>query len=157
MRVRLRRRLVVCLLISTAAGVTLAQSASAGEHLTRKAFQKEANQVCQVAYDAIAKVFENTLGGVGSGDSLPPERIAAAANGALFVFRGSLDRIEGLDGPAAYEKQVDRMLDQYRVVADRIEHDPQIIFDDRGIFGKPDNVARRLGLRRCVQEPSRNP
>jgi hypothetical protein len=153
---RRRRFLILAgLLASTALAVGAAGPAAAGEGLTKSAFRKEANTLCKIAYDAIAEVFENTFAGATPSVDLPPEQIAAAANGAVLLFRGMLDRVEALDGPAAYERKVDRMLDQYRVVAADIEDDPQIIFDEGGIFGKPDKVAARLGLRGCVQEPSR--
>ncbi len=158
MRPRHRSRILAGLLVSTALGLGVpGPAAAAGERLTTQEFRKEANSLCRVAYDAIAAVFENTFAGATPSVELPPEQVAAAANGALLLLRGMLDRVEALDGPATYERKVDRMLDQYRVVAGAIEDDPQIIFDEGGIFGKPDKVAARLGLRRCVQEPSRRP
>ena len=155
MRRRHRSRILAGLLGSITLVVGVTGPAAARERLTTQEFRKEANGLCRVAYDAIAEVFENTFAGATPSVDLPREQIAAAANGAVLLFRGMLDRIEALDGPTAYERKVDRMLDQYRVVADDIEDDPQIILDEGGIFGKPDKVAARLGLRSCVQEPSR--
>ena len=155
MRVRRGTRLLAVLLASTALGVGLTGPVAAGVQLTEKQFKRDTNLLCRATYVAITQVFEDAFQGVVSGDALPSEQVAAAANDALQLLRAMLDRIEALDGPVAYEKKVDRMLDQYRAVADRIEDDPQIIFDEGGIFGKPDNAAARLGLRRCVQEPSR--
>ena len=155
MRVCRRSRLLAVLLVSTAVGPCLTGPAIAGVHLTEKQFRRDANLLCRATYVAIAQVFEDAFKDVGSGDTLPPERVATAANGAVQLLRAMLDRVEALDGPARYEQKVDRMLDQYRAVTDRIADDPQMIFDEGGIFGKPDKVAVRLGLRRCVQEPSR--
>lgn len=155
MRVRRSSRLLVVLLLSIALVVGLTGPAGAGVHLTEKQFRRDANLLCRATNVAITQVFEDAFKDVGSGAALPPDQIAAAATGAVQLLRTMLDRVEQLDGPAAFEKQVDRMLDQYRAVTDRIEDDPQIIFDEGGIFGKPDKVAARLGLRRCVQEPSR--
>lgn len=152
-----RSRLLAVLLVSTALGVGPIGPAGAGEALTKKQLQTSANLLCRATYVAITQVFEDAFQGVGSGDALPPERVATAANDAVQLLRTMLDRIEDLDGPAAYDKKVHRMLDQYRVVTRAIVDDPQIIFDDAGIFGKPDKAAVRLGLRRCVQEPSRLP
>jgi hypothetical protein len=77
-----------------------------------------------------------------------------AADGALPIFRTSLDDIEDLEGPSAYEKKVDKLLDQYRAVADDIENDPAIAFsseDENDIWAKADKQAKKLGLRDCRQ------
>ncbi len=66
------------------------------------------------------------------------------------IFREMLDAVEGLEGPPAFEKKVDKLLDQYRAVADDIEDDPALVFDE-SIWEKPDKVAKRLSVRDCVQ------
>jgi hypothetical protein len=153
MRVRRRSAWVLSVLVGSACVALIAGSAAAGEPLTRKAFQKQANDLCRTGNIAIGQVFNDTFKGVEAGKELPPELIAVAADAAVPILRDTLDRVEDLDGPAAFEQRVDKMLGQYRAVADDIEDDPELILSEDDLFVKPDIVAKRLGLRRCVQEP----
>jgi hypothetical protein len=152
MRRRHRFGPITVVLAGFVLAVPLAGQVAAGEDLTKKAFQRRANDLCGAGNRAIGEVFNSTFEGVDPDDELPPALIQLAADGALPILRDMLDRVGDLEGPPAFEKKVGRMLDQYRAVADDIEADPQRIVTEDDLFERPDKAARRLGLRRCVQE-----
>jgi len=130
--------------------------ASAGEELSKKEFQKGANAICKVANEGIEAAFiaagfsEETF----SEDTGPTaEQIQAAVAGAAPIFRAALDEISALEGPSAYQKKVDKLLDQYNKVVDVVEEDPVSSFSEDGPdpFAKPNKQAKKLGLKQCVQ------
>lgn len=147
-----RCTLLLVTLVSTASFAAVsAGPAAAGEQLTKKELQQEANQFCEVANTALGEAFAAVFEGLPENVELPSEAVEAAVDAGLPIFREVLDAVDRLDGPSAFEKKVDKMLDQYRAVADDIEDDPTLAFDEADIWVKPDKVAKRLGLDDCIQ------
>lgn len=139
---------VLTLGLATAA---FAGVAAAGE-LSKSEYKAEINDLCVAANEELGIVFEEIFGDFEEGEELSPEQIQEAADAALPIFRGLLDDIEDLDGPKSLEKKVDKLVDQYRDIADEIEEDPEIAFtgeDDP--FAKADKQAAKLGLDDCAQ------
>jgi hypothetical protein len=143
--------LICAVLLTITAVVASVGPAGAGGRLTKKAFRAQANALCRDANVEIGQVFDDALDELPGPGELPPELRRAVRDGALPIFREMLDRVEGLDGPAAFERQVDGMLDGYRAVADDIEDDPRLAISEDPIWRRPDRAAKRLGLRQCVQ------
>jgi hypothetical protein len=138
---------VMTLAVATAA---FAGVAAAGEQLSKKQFLKEGNAICKSANQEIDAVFEQVLGD--STAEPTDEQFAAAAAGAIPIFRTALDDVEGLQGPASLEKQVDKLIGQYRDVADDIEADPASAFSpETDVFAKADKLAKKVGLKTCAQ------
>jgi hypothetical protein len=149
---RSSRRLIGAFAVGAFAAFSSAGAAGAGEQLTKKEFRAQANQFCETASVALGVVFNDAFADLPEGQALPQAALEAAIATALPIFRQSLDAVEGLEGPEAFEKKVDKMLDQYRAAADEIEDDPQLAFvDDDAIWTKPDKAAKKLGLEDCVQ------
>jgi hypothetical protein len=126
--------------------------AAAGEQLTKKEFLNEGNAICKAANKEINAVFEEVFAGVDENTQPSPDVQAAAAAGAIPIFRGALGEIEALEGPASLEKKVDKGLDQYNTVVDGIEADPQSAFGGGpDPFVKADKLAVKVGLKQCTQ------
>jgi hypothetical protein len=145
--------LLTTTVVTLAVGVGgFAGVAVAGEQLSRKEFLKEGNAVCKAATQEINAVFEQAFAGLGENEEPTEEQFAAAAAGAVPVFRTALDEIDGLEGPASLEKQVGKLLGQYNAVVDDIEADPAIGFSsETDPFAKADKLAKKVGLKQCAQ------
>jgi hypothetical protein len=131
--------------------VGFAGVAAAAEQLSQKEFLKQGNTICKGATKEINAVFERVFAGLGKNEQPTPEAQQAALDGAVPIFRGALDEIDALKGPAGLEKKVVKLLDQYNAVVDGFEADPQTAFGDANPFAKPDKLARKIGLKQCVQ------
>ena len=130
--------------------------ANAGEQLTKKQFLKQANAICETATEGISSAFAAALDSLTPNSQPPPEEaqaaLAAAVAGAVPIFRNALAEIEALDGPTAFEKKVDRLLDEYASDLDDVEADPTLAVGE-DLFTRPDRRAQRLGLKECIQNP----
>jgi hypothetical protein len=65
-----------------------------------------------------------------------------------------MERRHRHDLPGALEQKVDSFLDRFNAVVDQFEADPQSAFAEElsGYpFVKPDKLARKIGLKECVQ------
>jgi hypothetical protein len=128
-----------------------AAPAVAGEQLTKKEFRREANAICETATEEIDAAFETVLGGLPQGEEPSDADAATAVGEAVDSFRSALSEIEGLQGPPAFEKKVDKLVTAFETAADKIEADPGIIFDGPDPFPSGNRRARALGLDDCVQ------
>jgi hypothetical protein len=136
----------------TAAG--FAGVAAAGEQLSKKQFLKEANAACKEMYKAIDANFEEHFAGFEADEQPSPAQIEVGIAGAVEIFHAAATDIEALEGPAALEQKVDKFLEQFNTVVEEFDADPQSAFAEELIgypFAKPDKVARRIGLKECVQ------
>ncbi len=145
-------KLAMATLLSVGLTAAFTGVAGAGEELTKKEFQREADDICETAGQELGAVFGEVFAGIPEDVEPPAGAIEEAVGRALPIFREALDDIEALDGPSGYEKKVDKMVDQYAAVADDIEEDPGIAFGEEDIWRKPDKQAKKLGLRSCVQD-----
>lgn len=128
--------------------------AAAGEQLSKKQFFKEANATCKKAYRAIEANFEELFAGLEEDEEPSPAQIEAGVAGLVEIFQGVATDIEALQGPATVEQKVDTFLDRFNAVVDEFEADPQSAFAEElsGYpFAKPDKLARKIGLKECVQ------
>lgn len=147
-----------CTALVTTTVVTLAIAAAgfagvaAADQLSKKEFLKQGNAVCKQANTDINAVFEQAFAGLTDNQQPSEAQFAAAAAGAVPVFRTALDKIDELDGPASVEKQVGKVLQQYNDVVDDIEADPASAFTSEvDVFAKADKAAKKAGLKQCAQ------
>lgn len=128
--------------------------AVAGEQLGKKQFLKEANATCKKAYKAIDANLEEQFTGLAEDEEPSPAQIEAGIAGLVEIFEGAATDVEALQGPAALERKVDTFLERFNAVVDEFEADPQSAFAEElsGYpFAKPDKLARKVGLKECVQ------
>lgn len=127
----------------------LGVNAASADALSKKAYLSAANGVCKTTNKALEAVFSKSLGGSSSPSDA---QVEAAVREAVPVFRKGLDDIDALEGPAAVDKKVGKVLDAYGKVLDKIENDPQGAFGGKvDPFAKVDKAARKAGIKECVQ------
>ena len=146
-----RVRVAAAVLSVGIVGAAFASPAGAGERLTKKEFRQEANSICEAGNVALGAVFDAAFGEFSSLSEVPEQVLADAVQEAVGLFRDALDDVEEVEGPAAFDKKVDKVLDRYRDTADEIADDPERAFSDEDIWAQADKAARKLGLRECVQ------
>lgn len=140
---------------AVAVGIATAASAAvagAGSTLSTKQYLKKGNGVCKAANKEINAAFEE-VGGFDENDQPSPEQVDEVTGRIVPIFRGALDDLEALKGPAALDKKVDALVDKYRDVVDDVEADPQGLFkeDAPDPFAKLDRKAKQLGLKVCAE------
>jgi hypothetical protein len=136
----------------TVSGV--AAAAAADEPLSKKQFLREANATCKKMYKAVDANFEKQFAAVEEDEEPSPAQIEVAIARLVDLFRGAAADIEALRGPAALERNVDSFLDRFNAIVDQFEADPQSAFAEEvnGYpFAKPDKLARKIGLKECIQ------
>jgi hypothetical protein len=136
--------------VATAA---FAAVAGAGSTLSTKQYLKKGNSICKAANKEINAAFEEVFVGLDENDQPSPQQVEDVVGRAAPIFRGALDDLEALEGPAALDKKVDALVDKYRDVVDDVEADPQRLFqeDSPDPFAKLDRKAKQLGLKVCAQ------
>ena len=136
----------------TAAG--LAGVAAADELLNKKEFLKQANAICKKMHKAIDEAVEEQFAGLEEDAEPSPAQIEAGVAAFIVTWRGAAADVEALQGPITLEKKVDAFLDRFNAVVDTFEANPQATFAEELTgypFAKPDKVARKIGLRECLQ------
>lgn len=123
-------------------------SAASGETLNKKAYLKAANAVCTTTNKSLSAVFGKTIG---SNAQPSDAQVAAAIGEAVPIFRKGLDDIDALEGPSALDKKIGKVLAAYSDVLDKIEADPKGAFGKSDPFAKVDKLARKAGIKECVQ------
>jgi hypothetical protein len=128
--------------------------AAAEELLDKKQFVKAANARCKKMHKAIDANFEEQFAGLEEDAEPSPAQVEAGVARLIEILGGAATDVEALQGPAALEEKVDAFLDRFNAVVDKFETDPQSAFAEElsGYpFAKPDKIARRIGLKECVQ------
>lgn len=141
-------------LVTVALTATAIAGAAADEQFSKKYFLKQANAVCKKAWKAIDANFAEKLAGLEANDEPSPAQIEAGVVGLVKILRAAATKVEALQGPASLERKVNTFLDRFNVVVDAFYADPQSAFAEElsGYpFAKPDKLARRIGLKDCVQ------
>jgi len=149
--VRSVQRLFITAVAAAVATAAFAAVAGAGSTLSKKQYLKEGNSICKAGNKEINAAFEELYAGLGENDQPSPEQAEEAVGRVVPIFRGVLDDVEALEGPAALDKKVDALLDEYRDVLDGIEADPLGAFAEDNPFAKVDKKAGKLGLKVCAQ------
>jgi hypothetical protein len=126
----------------------LAGVAAAGEELTAKEFLKKGNAICDAGAKKVAAISTKVFAGYDD-ESPPPslDVIASFVEQSVPSFRRTLARLAALDGPAALEKKLDKVLAVYATAIKGAQADPQAFFDEPGeLLAKPEHMARRMGI-----------
>jgi hypothetical protein len=153
----MRRVIVFTTSLTAACVLALAGPAGAGTNeleLTSKEFRQSANETCADAYADINDVFEEELAGLQGGESPSEAQVEAAIGSVVEILDAAATEIRALVGPPAFERKVERFINQFDTVVARFEDDPKGMFEEELTgypFKKPDRTARKLGLARCVQ------
>ncbi len=129
----------------------LGVGAASGEALSKKAYLSAANGVCKTTNKALETVFNTAFKGLGKNDQPSDAQIAAAVSDAVPIFRKGLDDIDALEGPAAVDKKVGKVLAAYNDALDKVEADPRGAFSKKNPFAKADKAARKAGIKDCAQ------
>ena len=146
------QRLLITAVAAGVATAAFAGVAGADSTLSKKQYLKAANGICKASNKEIDAAFEE-VGGFGKNDEPSPEQVDEVVGRIVPIFRGVLDDIEALKGPAALDKKIDALVDKYRGVVDDVEADPQALFQEHAPdpFAKLDQKAKQLGLKVCAQ------
>ena len=141
----------------TIAAIGLATAAFAGvasaHEQSKKQYLKQGNAVCKAANKELDTFFGELFKDFTQDQVPTAEQQRQAADGAIPIFSKALDDVEALEGPPALDKKVDKLLDQYRAVVEKIDADPSIVFSENSQdpFAKLDKQAKKLGLQQCGQ------
>jgi hypothetical protein len=152
----MRRLAIFFIATGVSIGVTAgsAVEVAAADQLSKKQFLKAANAICKKAFKAIDATFERQFAGLEEDEEPSAAQIEAGVAGLVGTLQGAATDIEELQGPAALEQEVNTFLGRFTAVVDQFEADPESAFAEElsGYpFAKPDKLARKIGLKECVQ------
>jgi hypothetical protein len=146
---------VTCL---TAFGVALALSAcgSGGETttaaLSRPAFLKQGNAICQKGNDRIRKAAEKEFPH-SAGKPSQQELDRFASQTVIPNIQSQIDQLGELGVPSGDEEQVEAILNEAQASLDKAKEEPAVMTQNGpGPFAKTDELANAYGLTVCGSE-----
>jgi hypothetical protein len=146
-------KLVVTIVTLGLASAAFAGIAGAGSTLSKKEYLKEGNTICKAANVELNAIFDEVFADFDENDVLTDEQAQDLADRVVPIFDQALDDIDALEGPAALDKKVGKVLDEYRSITAEVQADPSIAFspDSPDPFVEVDKKAKKIGLKACGQ------
>jgi hypothetical protein len=145
---RMTRRLVALVTMVVALTLVLAGAAAA---LTKDEYIEAADNICAQAEQLRSEFASGAFATLGQDEEPTFDMLAEYAANIEPITRQEIDSLRALDPPAEDQKKIDKIIDKYEKIFDKIVDDPNKLLRPN-LFRKIAKATTRYGFRVCGGE-----